>query len=697
MAALLYLLAIFVVGDTLVRPILGAGRPRLPAPDRARHLASAFLAGFLALTWFTYVVAYLLREREDAMDLAGMASLGAAGLWLIARLAWTAGRGGWRGVRDPGGWLARPDPSELRDWVVILAAAVFAGWMMSRAYYLAGGTLFIGSMVWSDFGPTSAIAQSFALGHNFPTEYPHFPGFPILYHFLYYFAVGNLTRLGFDPALANNALSTLTMVSMLILVMSFGRVLFRSPAVGRLAVGLFFVHGSMSWLAYLASFSTVEAALADIWAKGSPLVSGFPYRGEEWGIWTQGTFLNQRHLAGAMGIALLAALFVVERYLARPDPPTAAAPRDASDSLARRARRVAADVLREPLPGYALVGLLLGLLPMWNSAVFVAAGAVFAVLFFVLPNRLPMIVVAVVAAAAAVPQLLALRPAGVSELAAAPAIHWGYTLEDPTLPAVAEYLGFTFGLKLLLSVAAIARATRLQGAVFLAFGALVLVAFGLQFSPEVFANHKFLNLWLIMLNLFAAAGFVTLWTEGGSWLSGRAAAVGRAAARALAAGLVAAIVIGGIIDLMPIKNTGAARTGLQGDRLFDWLLTETQPDDIFLTDLYVTHPILLAGRRVYYGWPYYAWSAGYPVGPREVRYRAMLGGTDGAQVVQLLQAEAIDYVAVDDDLRARDLGVQLNEPLFAQYLAQVFADPDGRYGHLNIYRVPAAGTAGPRS
>src|SRR5438876_9139358 len=91
--------------------------------------------------------------------------------------------------------------------------------------------LHISNPEYSDFGPNTAIMQSFALGHNFPTEYPHFSGDRIRYHFLYYFQAGNLEFLGLDPAWSLNLLSILSLVAMLVLVMVFGAVLFNSRAV----------------------------------------------------------------------------------------------------------------------------------------------------------------------------------------------------------------------------------------------------------------------------------------------------------------------------------------------------------------------------------------------------------------------------------------------------------------------------------
>jgi hypothetical protein len=64
--------------------------------------------------------------------------------------------------------------------------------MMFASFNTKAGKLQIANPEYSDFGPNTALMQSFAVGHNFPTEYPHFSGDRIRYHFLFYFQAGNL-------------------------------------------------------------------------------------------------------------------------------------------------------------------------------------------------------------------------------------------------------------------------------------------------------------------------------------------------------------------------------------------------------------------------------------------------------------------------------------------------------------------------
>src|SRR4029079_2119503 len=132
--------------------------------------------------------------------------------------------------------------------------------------------------------------------------------------FLFYFQAGNLEFLGLNPAWSLNLLSISTLVSMLVIVMTLGEVLFNSRAVGRLGSLLFFFFGSLSYVPFLQKQTSVRAAIQAITHQRDYLQTIFPYRGEAWGTWSQVTYLNQRHFASAIGILLPVLVFLVIRY-----------------------------------------------------------------------------------------------------------------------------------------------------------------------------------------------------------------------------------------------------------------------------------------------------------------------------------------------------------------------------------------------
>ena len=187
--------------------------------------------------------------------------------------------------------------------------------MMFATLDFKNGAILIGINQWSDYGPNTAIVQNFALGHNFPAEYPHFAGEPIRYHFLFYFLAGNLEFLGLNLAWSLNIISVLTMVCMLAQVIALGELLFKSRAVGIVASAFFFFHGTLNLVPFLRGQTSVKGALLAAYKLASYLSSGYPYRGEDWGIWTQVVFVNQRHFASSIGIFLVVLFFLFDRYL----------------------------------------------------------------------------------------------------------------------------------------------------------------------------------------------------------------------------------------------------------------------------------------------------------------------------------------------------------------------------------------------
>jgi DNA-binding beta-propeller fold protein YncE len=694
----------FWIGDLLCRRF----HRFISVPHR---LAGAFLVGMLVSSWLTYLTALMFASTMRPLLWGNLLFF----VLVIATFAWTsrkkfpvkAAQDGERTAEESNVStidtvddrdVSRPRGSDRLDWLFVGVYFIFACWLMFATLNSSGGKLQIGHNQFSDFGPNTAIMQSFALGHNFPTEYPHFPGDRIRYHFLFYFQAGNLEFLGLDPAWSLNLLSILSLVAMLILVMALGEVLFNSRAVGLVGSALFFFFGSLSYFEYLRKHGSLSAAIDAIAKQVGFLPSGFPYRGEEWGVWSLVVFLNQRHLAFAIAVLLLVLVFLVIRYrrapseLAAGDDSSAQASSSAPSSgltTAANQKTVEPSAVPSTQPWRFIVesrefifcGVVLGLMPMWNSAVFVAAVAVLAVLFILFPLRKQMLALAIAAGVVALPQVIYLST-GSGRAPAPPLLHWGYTLGDPTTWMVVKYLGFTFGFKWLLIAFALVLATRLQRRFFLAISALLLVAFLLQLSVEVLANHKFLHIWLIIANLFVAYGMWRLWR-----LDVRGTTI---PAKAAAVVLVVLITLGGFIDLFPIRNAYTSEVIYKSDRLIEWLTKETDPRAIFLTDRFVSHPILMAGRRVFYGWPYYAWSAGYRAGDRDGVYRQMWQERNPQALLKLLHDNNVSYVALDDGVRRGEFGRNMNEPIYRRYFPSVFQN-----GTLVVFQVPPTIEAAP--
>jgi DNA-binding beta-propeller fold protein YncE len=325
--------------------------------------------------------------------------------------------------------------------------------------------------------------------------------------------------------------------------------------------------------------------------------------------------------------------------------------------------------------GFIFSGLLLGALPYWNAPVFTAAAAVLAFLFVLFPYRRYMVGLALTAGLVGLPQVLALR-AGNARMGTS-LIHWGYTLGNVPVSQVVKYLGFTFGLKWVLILLGLIFFSWRNLRLFIAICSLFLLTFCFQFSEEALANHKFLNIWLVLANLFAAYGLWRLWH-----LRIKGWAI---PSRLVAIVLTIPIVIGGIIDFFPIHNIGFVYTNYTNDRLIGWIRAETKPNAVFLTDKFVNHPILLAGRRIFYGYTYFTWGAGYDLPKREAAYTKMYESKNAHQVFTLLKANKIDYVAFDGGIRSFFKNSN-EQQVYAPNFKKVFEGTE--YWQLTIYKIP---------
>lgn len=725
MLALIYLALMFWIGDFICRRF----QRSFSAPQR---LASAFLVGLLASGWFTYLGArafasstrpllwgnllffgvviatfvwtrkkeasvesakdaaeltveeatpsLVVEERREVFPIDVATKVKAAtasfmsderGVIKFPKIAFSGPADGDLDVptSDCQG-VSRPAGSDRLDWLFVGVFFLMACWLMFATLNSSGGKLQIGNNQYSDFGPNTAIMQSFAVGHNFPTQYPHFSGDRIRYHFLYYFQAGNLEFLGLDPAWSLNLLSILSLLSMLILVMALGEVLFNSRTVGRIGASLFFFFGTLSYFAYFRKHESFGAALRAIVSQQAFLPSGFPYRGEEWGVWSLVVFLNQRHLAFSVSVLLMVLVFLVHRYR----QVNSDVPADAGNAKTATLTANPFWTFIVESKEFIFFGIFLGLLPMWNSAVFAAAGVVLAVLLILFPLRKQMLALAIAAGVVALPQIAYLS--GGSGRAPSPDLfYWGYTLSEPSIWNVIKYLGFTVGFKWPLIALALYFATRLQRRFFIAISALLLLAFSLQLSVEVLANHKFIHIWIIIANLFVAYGLWRLWSFRikGSLIP----------AKATVALVAVLITIGGFIDLFPIRNTYWVEVPYANDPVIEWLKKETDPRATFLTDRFVTHQILMAGRRVFYGFPYYAWSASYRASERDGIYKQMWQERNPLALLKLLRDNNISYVALDDALRQGEFGKDLNEAIYRKYFPSAFEN-----GSFVIFRVP---------
>lgn len=681
MPAILYIALIVYFGDCLCR--------RFYRFTSVQHrFATAFLVGLLLSSGITYLGALGFAWTGHPLIVGNVVFL----VFVLAAAKIP------RRTISPNFYIERPPGDEFWDWLCLGICLAFGWWLMVTTLSYHNGSFQFGFKSWSDFGANLSLAQSFVLGDNFPSEHPFFPGEPLRYHFLFWFQSANLSFLGLNLVWAVNLLSIFSLLALLILIMTFTELLFGSRVAGRIAAILFFFPAtSLAYIPFLQKQTSVGGAITAILNSTQFLATGYPFRGEDWGALTVAVFANQRQLISGTGILFVVLIFLVGFYrnktaafnlksaasekvdISPADSDKIGSENDDEITLPDKIQPIESPPgksFRFDIQPWLFSGLLIGALPYWNSAVFVAASILFGSILLFLPYRRYLVFLVGMIILTGLPQILLLRSGNLAPTTYS-LFHWGFTIENPTVPVIAEYLMWTFGFKWILLLIAAWFSSGLQRRLLLACSSLVAVVFLFQLSTDAFNNHKLLNIW----NVFAA-----IYVAYALWRIGKAGLI----RTALAAVLATLMILSSVIDFFPVYHDPDVVLPYEDDRLTVWVSENTKPTDIFLTQTLLSHPILFAGRRVFLANTLFAWTAGYNVGARETLYRQMFQEINLDRLLGLLRENEIAYVAIDDGVRRNDLLMgNLNEFVYQDNFEKVFEDTEHHYDNLVIYKVTA--------
>lgn len=498
----------------------------------------------------------------------------------------------------------------IKNWpeiTFVIFALVFSFWLMTKTFGSnpQDGTITVAAKAYSDFAANLPLIRSFSWGENFPPEYPLFPGEPIRYHFLFYFLVGLLEKVGFPLGWALNLPSVLGFSALLLMIYFLAKLLFKSRLVAFLSVFFFLFNGSFGFYYFFQNHPfSLPQTIFDI--LKTPEFSAFgPYdKSPVTAFWNLNIYTNQRHFASGLFLALLP-LYLFLRARQRKKPLS--------------------------LKTLILLGVVVGLLPFWHATGFIMSLIILVGLFFFLPQRRQIFLVVLIGLFFAFPQLLYLNQAGgVSSFR----WHPGYlTANDLSFFNFLRFWLLNLGLGFFLIPLGVLFAPKDTRKVFWIILPIFLLGNFFQFSPDIAINHKFFNLFLIISNMFVASFLVILWRK-------------RFFLKPLIVILVFFLTFSGIIDFFAIKN----------DRLYKildapanpdvaWIKNSTPPSSVFLNSSYLYHPASLAGRKIFLGWPYFPWSAGYDTDKRGLILRKLYQEVDFLKLCQDLKENGIDYIA----------------------------------------------------
>lgn len=651
MLGIIYVLLIFLLGGELVPK---AGRTRLWL-----FLPASFGLGALAMGWTSYAAAFaadVCLKWENPLFYGNLAAMAGAGAVLVFRYVC---RGKKRAVLPA---------FTAREAVFFLLLLAFLTWIMFYVFYIKDGILYSGFTVYGDYAPHTAMMRSFSLGDNFPTQYPHFGGEDVKYHFMFQFLVGNLEYLGIRIDIAYNMLSVFALLGFLMMLYSIARRLTGSGAAGVVTVALFFFRSSFTFFRYLWEHLRSGDLLRTL-AENTSFIGYTP--NEDWGLWNFNVYLNQRHLA----FGLLIAALVLWYYL---DLVEAGCSHSEKGLAWMKNRLFSAEAWKMRNPEGALAaGLALGLTAFWNGAA-VIGGLLILLGFAVFSDgKLDYLATAVTAVLFSVLQSKVFIRGSAVEAG----FYWGFISEDKSPAGVLWFLiqmsGIFFaGAVLLLPLLK----KRLHRVLTVSCLFPVVFAFCFSLTPDITVNHKYIMISYAFLAVLWAGVLTGLWKrKDGSRRS--AAVIRRAAAVLLAVCLTAT----GIYDFVVIlRNNGPGHrvTVNMESTLTDWLAEHLDSGDLLLTPEYSMSETTMSGVMMYLGWPYYAWSAGYDTYGRAQKAVEIYTSEDPAAVDRLVKEEKITYILFEEGMEFE--GAVCREDTIRELYTMVYQSDDGR---IRIYET----------
>ena len=523
-------------------------------------------------------------------------------------------------------------------WLCVLF--MFSVLLMWKTFRLSDGNLLIASKAWSDFAATIPLIRSFSTGSNFPPEYPLYSGLPIKYHFGFYLLVGLLEKVGIPLDIALNGLSTLSFFVLLCSIYLFAKKIFKSSCVGCLSVIFFLFNGSFSFLEFFKNHPLSLNSISEI-IKNTAFPSFGPYDGKiVSAFWNLNIFTNQRHLALAYA-SFLILFFLIDHYSKNPE--------------------------KLNLKKTLVVGIIVGLFPYIHTAVFGMIGILLITSFLLYPTiRKKIVLIGFTAAALALPQLMYMGRSSVFFDFFTP----GYLVSELNFWNSLKYWFLNLGLTSILGFLGFILSDKTQKKILIPFIFLFVIANFFKFSPEIAANHKFFNLFVIGLNMFTAFILVSIWKK--SFILKFVTII-----------LIFFLTFSGIIDIFPIFNDHfITLRDSTNNKTATFIKQNTSRDSVFLNAAYLYDSASLAGRKIFLGWPYFSWSAGYDTDSRFKTLSNLLSERDKENLCNSLLKEKIDYVEIQKPSRIESVSV--NYEFYEKNMDKIFFDSEEK---ITIYDV----------
>ena len=612
--------------------------------------------------------------------------------------------------------LIKDDALFKKEAVFYLIVLAFVWFSFHYVLHMNGNNIQMGFTVFSDYAPNVALIRSFSWFANYPTEYPFYAGEDIKYHFMFMFFTGNMEFLGLPLTFAYNLTSTLSLFSFFIMLSQLAlRITGRFASAVLTAIFFTFRSGMAVFLfisEHLKAGDLVQAFLTNENFIGYTT-------NENWGLWNYNVYLNQRHLGFGMIIAT-AVIWYFYGYLEEAcegKKADGAYTMTAAFTSWVKTFFLTKEAWIPKAPDLALVtGIILGLTSFWNGACVIGSLLILAGFAIFSKNKLDYLILAVVSVLIAELQTKAF----IYGSAVSPTFFWGFISEDKSFLGVIGYIAEVAGVTILGSVFALFIADRKQRALITSFLLPVVFSFTVSLTPDVTVNHKYIMMAMAYLSIIWADIVVSLFTdkrghapakgdvsgkkelapedsgipagkghtsEDGDMpaVKGHASGYGNVPGKVLAVIVALLLTATGLYDYTIIIRDNDDKHCITVDTTSD--LTAYAKENFTNADLILSGPdsvseLTVSGCRLYCGWPYYAWSAGYDTDARFDLAKLMYTSMSAEDLLETVKAEGITYILYENNMYYDD--VPANEEPIQEICDLVFASDNGLY---RLYKV----------
>ena len=629
-------------------------------------LPAAFGMGILMLTWAVYILSWMFSICAGAEHPLFYGNL----IVFLVDILLLSGIFRWKKKKQQK-MFAISERMISRKWILkkelllFGILTVFVTWMMFYVFYMKDGILYSGFSVYGDYAPHTAMMRSFSRGNNFPTQYPHYGGQDVKYHFMFQFLVGNLEYLGLRLDLGYNLVSILSLAGFLMVLYGISYRMFKSFWAGAAAIVFFFFRSGTAFWRYL--WEHLQAGDLVRTLEENTAFIGYTTN-ENWGLWNFNVYLNQRHLAFGLLMAAVAVWIFMDWVEA------GCSHKEQGFLWVRNRFFTKKAWICRNVDTAILLGMFLGLTAFWNGAALIGGLLILAGLAVFSDGKLDYVICAGLAVLFSELQ----SKIFVSGSVMSPSFYWGFLADDKSISGVLWYLveisGFFF-------VGMIVAAVFLKKGQRVVLGGFLLpmaFAFLVSLTPDINVNHKYVMISYAFVTVFWG------WIVRCVFLAGKNSWK-KWAGRAVAAALCICLSATGIYDYVIIlrDNDSAHRMTVNMESsLTDWLSANLKKNDLLLTPEYTMNEVTMSGAMLYCGWPYYAWSAGYDTGYRAGQ-AVLIYTTDDPELLKAaVKQEKITYILFEEDMEFEQQ--ECREDIIRETYPLVYTSEDGR---IRIYET----------